>query len=80
MAPTQDTSAFDSKYVSTNIRAGAPPYSPELVRKLRNELCELDREEFEYLSYPVLVCSLYSCRDLGVSSCSCWEEMRNANV
>ncbi len=69
--PITDPDAFNQRYVSTNIRPGAPCYSSELVAKLRAELCALN-EGFEVYSYAVLVCNSLRCayfpRDLVIDT------------
>jgi hypothetical protein len=57
MSKAQNEGEFDDKYVTTNLKAGAPRYSADIVRKMYHELLELDQEEFKHYGYAVLVCS-----------------------
>ena len=56
MPSTSETLDFDKKYVSTNIKPGAPPYSPQIVERFINELQAVAPEELKTLSYAILVC------------------------
>jgi hypothetical protein len=54
-ATSSDKARFEQQYVTTNIRPGAPVYSPEYVARLRGRLLALGEEEWKYYSYAVLV-------------------------
>ncbi|KAF1812558.1 hypothetical protein P152DRAFT_482052 [Eremomyces bilateralis CBS 781.70] len=53
--PTGDEQAeFEARYVSANIRPGAPGFSSELVTSLRKRLLSFGEDEWKYYSYAVL--------------------------
>jgi hypothetical protein len=56
MSKAKHEAEFNDNYVTSNINAGAPGYSADILRKMYDELRELDQEEFKHYGYAVLVC------------------------
>ncbi|KAL2826743.1 hypothetical protein BJY01DRAFT_255909 [Aspergillus pseudoustus] len=48
------TPSFNQKYVSTNIKPGAPPYAPDIVQRYIEELQAQLSESQKLLCYPIL--------------------------
>lgn len=50
-----NSAAFDAKYVSTNIRPGAPLYSKKLIDGYRERLVALGGKDWDEYNYAILV-------------------------